>query len=99
MNSPTFTFPSLRVHGDFNLFGHDQGLPTHMIREKHSGSWILPIMAWFPTNVTLDVWGDGIVTYGDVDGDGILDRLPPTAQGKRLFLCKVLVLILCILCR
>ena len=41
------------------------------------GQWELEIMATWPTYVQLNVWGYDDYYYGDVDADGVLDRLPP----------------------
>lgn len=41
------------------------------------GKWELEIMATWPTYVQLNVWGYDDYYYGDVDNDGVLDRLPP----------------------
>ncbi len=45
--------------------------------QNSDGKWELEIMASWPTYVQLNVWGYDDYYYGDTDGDGILDRLPP----------------------
>jgi alpha-1,3-glucan synthase len=42
--------------------------------------WELPIMADWPTYIQLNVFGYDDYYYGDVDGDGVLDRLPPNTN-------------------
>lgn len=44
---------------------------------KDDGTWELEIMASWPTYVQLNVFGFDNYYYGDSDGDGVLDRLPP----------------------
>lgn len=39
-------------------------------------------MARWPTYVQLNVYGYDDYFYGDTDGDGIMDRLPPNSAGK-----------------
>ena len=45
-----------------------------------NNSWEYRVVWKFPTNVTIDRYGDFVFMYGDADGDGVLDRLPPNAQ-------------------
>lgn len=47
------------------------------MEQNEDGFWELEIMANWPTYVQLNVWGFDDYYYGDVDNDGILDRLPP----------------------
>lgn len=72
-------FPRIYLFGEFNQFGKDQGIPS-LMSFIGSGNWEINVIWNFPTNVTFDKWGDGYYTYGDVDKDGVLDRLPPNAQ-------------------
>ncbi|EEB87244.1 hypothetical protein MPER_15489, partial [Moniliophthora perniciosa FA553] len=44
------------------------------------GKWELEIMASWPTYIQLNVWGFDDYYYGDTDGDGALDRLPPNTN-------------------
>jgi len=44
---------------------------------NEDGTWELEIMATWPTYVQLNVWGFDDYYYGDTDGDGVMDRLPP----------------------
>jgi alpha-1,3-glucan synthase len=70
--------PQFLVRGPFNSWGFDQGIANQM--EKNSdGLWELEIMASWPTFMQLNVWGFDNYYYGDADGDGVLDRLPPNS--------------------
>ncbi|KAJ3124816.1 Cell wall alpha-1,3-glucan synthase ags1 [Nowakowskiella sp. JEL0407] len=75
-------FPNVFVCGKFNLYCGDKGIPGDMKfkRDMDGGSWVYGITAEFPSKIKFDVWGDFKWSYGDVDNDFILDRLPPTAQ-------------------
>lgn len=68
--------PQLLARGPFNQWGFDQGIPAEM-SQNDAGNWELEIMASWPTYVQLNVWGYDDYYYGDVDNDGVLDRLPP----------------------
>jgi alpha-1,3-glucan synthase len=76
----TASFPSLYVHGLFNLYGLDSGVKSKMSRTKN-GNWTFNFMTSFPSSILLDVWGDRSMYFGDLDGDHVLDRIPPDAQG------------------
>lgn len=43
------------------------------------GKWELEIMANWPTYVQLNVFGFDDYFYGDTDGDGVMERLPPNS--------------------
>ncbi|KIL69786.1 glycosyltransferase family 5 protein [Amanita muscaria Koide BX008] len=68
--------PQFLVRGPYNSFGFDKGLPSTM-RLNSQGQWEMQIMAAWPTNVQLNIWDFDDYYYGDVDNDGVLDRLPP----------------------
>ncbi|THH17817.1 hypothetical protein EW146_g3074 [Bondarzewia mesenterica] len=68
--------PQLLARGPFNEWGFDQGISAEMT-QSDNGKWELEIMANWPTYVQLNVFGYDNYYYGDVDGDGVLDRLPP----------------------
>jgi alpha-1,3-glucan synthase len=76
--SKYFTFPSFHLLGEFNQYGNDGAYPISM--KKVNGEWEFSLVWHFPTNVTLDVYLDAKFVYGDVDGDKVIDRLPPNAQ-------------------
>ncbi|EIW51684.1 glycoside hydrolase family 13 and glycosyltransferase family 5 domain-containing protein [Trametes versicolor FP-101664 SS1] len=68
--------PQLLARGPFNEWGFDRGITADMTH-KDDGTWELEIMASWPTYVQLNVFGYDNYYYGDSDGDGVLDRLPP----------------------
>ncbi|KAL4253159.1 glycosyltransferase group 1 family protein [Abortiporus biennis] len=68
--------PQFLARGPFNDWGFDKGTPAVM-EHNDEGKWELEIMATWPTYVQLNVWGYDDYYYGDTDGDGIMDRLPP----------------------
>lgn len=72
-------FPQLLARGPYNTWGFDSGLVSTM-EQNSDGLWELEIMAIWPTYVQLNVWGFDDYYYGDVDGDGVLDRLPPNTN-------------------
>ncbi|KAK1236528.1 hypothetical protein PQX77_000221 [Marasmius sp. AFHP31] len=76
---PPRRVPQLLARGPFNQWGFDKGLP-HTMRMNQDGLWELQIMATWPTYIQLNVWSFDDYYYGDVDGDGILDRLPPNTN-------------------
>ncbi|KAF2864946.1 hypothetical protein BDV95DRAFT_613098 [Massariosphaeria phaeospora] len=83
-------WPHMHVTGSWNLYGFDAGLDDSM-GNSEVGEWHFEIMAEYPTTAILSTWGinadgqpDKSKMYGDVDHDGVLDHLPPTALGKNL---------------
>jgi alpha-1,3-glucan synthase len=68
--------PQYIARGPFNRWGFDKGLTAQMT-QKDSGIWELPIMATWPSYIQLNVFGYDDYFYGDTDGDGVMDRLPP----------------------
>ncbi|KAF8212206.1 glycoside hydrolase family 13 and glycosyltransferase family 5 protein [Mycena galopus ATCC 62051] len=68
--------PQFLARGPFNSWGFDSGISS-LMTQNDDGLWELEIMASWPTYVQLNVWGFDDYYYGDTDGDGILDRLPP----------------------
>jgi alpha-1,3-glucan synthase len=77
-SGPQRRMPQLLVRGPYNQWGFDQGLPSKM-ELNQDGKWELEIMAAWPTFVQVNVWGYDDYFYGDTDGDGVLDRLPPNS--------------------
>jgi alpha-1,3-glucan synthase len=78
-------WPHVFMMGPFNLWGFDQGVQNSMTLSA-DGVWNYDFMADWPALVQANVWGvnpDGMpdqsYVYGDVDGDMILDRLPPSS--------------------
>ncbi|KAF9464738.1 modular protein with glycoside hydrolase family 13 and glycosyltransferase family 5 domains [Collybia nuda] len=68
--------PQFLARGPFNNWGFDKGISS-LMTQNSDGQWELEIMAAWPTYVQLNVWGFDDYYYGDTDGDGIMDRLPP----------------------
>ncbi|KAF9242130.1 glycoside hydrolase family 13/glycosyltransferase family 5 protein [Melanogaster broomeanus] len=68
--------PQFLARGPFNDWGYDQGISAVM-DQVGDGMWELEIMASWPTYVQINVFGYDNYYYGDVDGDGVMDRLPP----------------------
>ncbi|KIJ68914.1 glycosyltransferase family 5 protein [Hydnomerulius pinastri MD-312] len=68
--------PQFLARGPFNDWGYDQGI-TSLMNQVGDGTWELEIMAAWPTYVQLNVFGYDDYYYGDTDGDGVMDRLPP----------------------
>ncbi|KAI0006163.1 glycoside hydrolase family 13/glycosyltransferase family 5 protein [Russula compacta] len=68
--------PQFLARGPFNSWGYDKGITSQMTQNSQ-GKWELEIMSTWPTYVQLNVFGYDDYYYGDVDGDGVLDRLPP----------------------
>ncbi|KAF9265419.1 glycoside hydrolase family 13/glycosyltransferase family 5 protein [Marasmius fiardii PR-910] len=78
-SGPSRRVPQFLARGPFNQWGYDKGLPHAMILNS-DGKWELEIMATWPTYIQLNVWGFDDYYYGDLDGDGVLDRLPPNTN-------------------
>ena len=70
--------PQFLSRGPYNVWGFDLGLPN-LLEQNEDGLWELEIMATWPTYIQLNVWGFDDYFYGDYDGDGVLDRLPPNS--------------------
>lgn len=77
-------FPHLWANGKFNQYGYDGGYRNALARTPE-GLLEWHYMDEWPAQVQLNVWGinpdgepDQTFTYGDVDGDFVLDRLPPS---------------------
>ncbi|KNZ71786.1 Cell wall alpha-1,3-glucan synthase mok13 [Termitomyces sp. J132] len=71
--------PQFLARGPFNEWGFDLGISS-LMTQNSDGLWELEIMASWPTFVQLNVWGFDDYYYGDMDGDGVLDRLPPNTM-------------------
>lgn len=72
-------YPQLIVRGEFNEWGYDAGVAASMDNDD-TGLWSMPYMSTWPSYVQLNVYGYDDYFYGDADGDGIIDRLPPNSQ-------------------
>jgi len=80
-------FPHLYLHGPFNMYGYDAGIKNEM-KLRGDGKWVFNFMAEWPTKFHFNVWGinpdnkpDATFVYGDVDNDGVMDRMPPAYLG------------------
>lgn len=83
-------FPHLFLYGDFNDWGFDQGVKAQMTQTGNN-SWHRHFMYEWPAQVQVNVWGinpdgksDATFIYGDVDGDGVLDRLAPSSLAENV---------------
>ncbi|KAG8878121.1 Cell wall alpha-1,3-glucan synthase ags1 [Tulasnella sp. 331] len=70
--------PQFLARGPYNDWGFDKGI-TSLMDQREDGKWELEIMASWPSYVQLNVFGYDDYFYGDVDGDGIMERLPPNS--------------------
>ncbi|KAK2044728.1 glycosyl transferase group 1 [Colletotrichum somersetense] len=91
-------FPHVFVQGDFNQFGFDAGIHNEMSQHgtDKEGIWEMHLMAEWPESLQLNIWGinpdgrpDATYVLGDVDGDGVADRLPPNAVQPNFFNASV----------
>lgn len=85
-------FPHVFIEGDFNQFGFDAGLHNSMALQADGSTWEMHFMAEWPASVQLNIWGinpdgqpDATYVLGDVDNDGVADRLPPNAVQLNVF--------------
>ncbi|KAI9815635.1 MAG: Cell wall alpha-1,3-glucan synthase ags1 [Thelocarpon impressellum] len=87
---PARRFPHLFAHGKFNQFGYDAGFANQLRLDGADGRWKLHLMTEWPTaTFQLSMWGmsangkpDRSFVFGDVDGDSVLDRLPPDSLAQ-----------------
>ncbi|KAI5793286.1 hypothetical protein EDC01DRAFT_690858 [Geopyxis carbonaria] len=87
-SEPARRFPHMYLHGPFNIFGYDAGIPNAMHRYGN-GEWRFDLTAEWPTRFQFNVWGmnpdrkpDSSFVYCDVNNDGIIDRMPPAYLGE-----------------
>lgn len=80
---PPRRWPHASIMGSWNQYGYDNGLKNTMHLDR-DGLWKFDMMAEWPTKIILNVWGmnldgspDKSKAFGDVDGDGVLDLIPP----------------------
>lgn len=70
--------PQFLARGPFNTWGYDSGV-TSLMTQSEDDKWELEIMTSWPAYIQLNVYGFDDFFYGDTDGDGIMDRLPPNS--------------------
>ena len=82
-DKPPRRFPHVFLEGLYNQYGYDAGLPNKMEQDK-DGLWTYNLVTELPTKISVNVWGmnpdgqpDKSAAYGDVNGDYILDWVPP----------------------
>jgi alpha-1,3-glucan synthase len=87
---PPRRFPHIFVHGEFNQYGYDGGIPSDM-QLRRDGLWTYDLVADFPDSVIFNVWGmnpDGVPdkshALGDADADNVLDWVPPDSLARNL---------------
>ncbi|KAG6361487.1 hypothetical protein INS49_009714 [Diaporthe citri] len=84
-------FPHVFMHGDYNMWGFDRGAASAMtLVADHT--WEMHFMREWPASVQVNIWGvnpdgqpDTTFIFGDVDQDGILDRLSPSSLSTNVF--------------
>ena len=79
-------FPHLFWQGPYNQYGFDAGLNNEVKIDTSDGLWKFNFMTEWPTIAQVNVWGmnpdgqpDQTGVLGDIDGDSVLDRLPPSS--------------------
>ncbi|KAM0746951.1 hypothetical protein T439DRAFT_383591 [Meredithblackwellia eburnea MCA 4105] len=82
-------FPGWIIQGVFNMFGEDIGLPNRLSKSKTNDTWSIASMQQFPTWIQFKIPNSNSKTsadyyLGDVDQDGILDRLSPVTLSNNI---------------
>lgn len=84
-------FPHIFLNGDFNDWGFDSGVKDEMSLVGN-GTWEMHFMYEWPASVQANIWGinpdgqsDSSFLYGDIDNDGVLDRLAPSSLSQNVF--------------
>ncbi|KAJ5351246.1 hypothetical protein N7452_000220 [Penicillium brevicompactum] len=85
-------FPNLFIEGEFNQFGYDAGYSNKMSLSNTTGLWEIHFMGEWPVQVAFNAWGlnaDGLPdqtqVFGDLDGDNVLDQVPPVTLLSNVF--------------
>ncbi|KAL8766393.1 MAG: hypothetical protein Q9209_006827 [Squamulea sp. 1 TL-2023] len=83
---PPRRFPHLFWQGPYNQYGFDAGIKNELHLDDKDGLWKYHFMTEWPALAQVNVWGinpdgqpDQTGVYGDINGDSVLDRLPPSA--------------------
>lgn len=84
-------YPHIFMHGEFNDWGYDSGRDNSM-KLTGNNTWEMHFMYEWPAQIQANIWGmnpdgksDQTFIYGDIDGDGVLDRLPPNSLSDNVF--------------
>ncbi|CAK47606.1 CAZyme family GH13 [Aspergillus niger] len=87
-NGPRRRFPHFFFDGPYNQYGYDAGL-DNVVKQDSEGYWNFRVVAEYPAQGQFNVWGmdpngkpDESFVFGDVDGDGVLERMPPSSLSK-----------------
>ncbi|KAJ6007917.1 hypothetical protein N7540_011893 [Penicillium herquei] len=91
-DSPPRRFPNFWIEGEFNQYGYDAGYSNQMALSNTTGQWEIHFMGEWPQQVAFNAWGlngDGLPdqtqVFGDIDGDGVLDQVPPVTLLTNVF--------------
>lgn len=87
---PPRRFPHMFFNGPYNEYGFDAGL-NNIVKQDSDGLWKFRFTAEWPAQGQINVWGinpdgqpDQTFVFGDMDGDSILDRAPPSSLSATL---------------
>jgi alpha-1,3-glucan synthase len=87
---PPRRWPHVSLQGSWNQYGYDNGLPNSM-KQDDDGLWNFHLTAEYPTELVVNVWGmnpdgapDKSAAFGDVDGDNVLDWVPPDSLSRNV---------------
>ncbi|KAI8589864.1 glycoside hydrolase family 13 and glycosyltransferase family 5 protein [Geranomyces variabilis] len=72
-------FGALQLSGEFNSWGTDGGIANQMNLDSNS-TWELPVSYFWPSALQVTSHNDESFLYGDLDQDGVLDRISPGNQ-------------------
>lgn len=78
-------FPHMYFNGPYNQYGFDAGLDNEVMQDT-DGYWKYRLHVEYPAQGQFNVWGinpdgqpDQSFVYGDLNADGVLDRMPPSS--------------------
>ncbi|KAJ5894933.1 hypothetical protein N7495_006624 [Penicillium taxi] len=79
-------WPHAWFNGPYNQYGYDGGLDSDIKLDTKDGIWKYHFTYEWPAVGQVNIWGmnpngkpDESWVLGDADGDGILDRMPPSS--------------------
>lgn len=88
LDSKQRRFPSMFLNGPYNSYGFDAGLDNRF-KLENDNEWTLHWMSEWSSKgsvAQINIWGinpdgqpDQTMVLGDINGDSVLDRLPPSA--------------------